>query len=175
MSQGIAKTFKKYFGCVNELLTQNKNLGEVAELILPERNIYYMITKTRYYDKPSYQNVFLALNNLKESCQLSYVTHLAMPRIACGLDKLNWDIVFKLINYVFKDTNIKIYIYVTETDENNSKLSILKVDIVNEPPYIPVWDRDIIKQEQYKDNFCKEMIDYLNSPGDELYLDYFFG
>ena len=173
MSQGIAKTFKNYFRCVNELIAQNKNLGEVAELILTERNIYYMITKTKYYNKPSYQNVFVALNNLKESCQLHCVTYLGMPRIACGLDKLNWEIVCKLINFVFKDTNVKIYIYTKEMDQNGTKLNVLKVDIIDEPLCIPVWDRDNIKQEQYKDNFCKEIIDYLNGPGNEFYLDYF--
>lgn len=173
MSQGIARTFKNCFGCVNELIAQNKNLGEVAELILPERNIYYMITKTKYYNKPSYQNVFIALNNLKKSCQLHYVNYLGMPRIACGLDHLNWEIVLKLINFVFKDTNIKIYIYVKERNQNDVKLNILKVDLINEPLCVPVWDRDNIKQEQYKDNFCSEIIDYLNGPENELYLDYF--
>ncbi|KAJ8938808.1 hypothetical protein NQ314_011325 [Rhamnusium bicolor] len=43
MGQSIVTLFKKCFG---ELLMQNKNLGEVAELILPERDIYCMITKT---------------------------------------------------------------------------------------------------------------------------------
>lgn len=31
-----------------------------------------------------------------------------MPRIACRLDKLNWQIISKIIKYIFQDTNIKI-------------------------------------------------------------------
>ncbi|KAG5897567.1 hypothetical protein JTB14_007279 [Gonioctena quinquepunctata] len=57
MGEGIAAQFKKLFGSVSTLMEQKETVGEVAELQLPERNIYYMITKFRYYEKPFYRVV----------------------------------------------------------------------------------------------------------------------
>lgn len=70
-----------------------------------------MITKPKYYHKPTYDCFERALNSLKQSCLKFKVNELAMPRIGCGLDQLNWDLVKRLIDDIFHDTNIKITIY----------------------------------------------------------------
>lgn len=39
------------------------------------------------------------------------VGKLAMPKIGCGLDRLNWDDVSYLIQDIFKDIDIEIRVY----------------------------------------------------------------
>jgi hypothetical protein len=65
MSKGIAVEFKKRFGGVEELKKQARTVGEVAVLSRPAKSnsgekpaprfIYYMITKLKYFHKPTYQ------------------------------------------------------------------------------------------------------------------------
>ncbi len=40
-----------------------------------------------------------------------------MPKIGCGLDGLNWDIVRSIIKEVFKDTDIEILICIREDEK----------------------------------------------------------
>lgn len=101
MGKGIAIQFKKIFGSVNTLRQQEKTIGEVAELKLPTRNIYYMITKFKFNDKPSYRTVWNALRDLKRKCESNQDKNLALPKIACGLDGLNWEKVQAMIEFIF--------------------------------------------------------------------------
>ena len=39
-----------------------------------------------------------------------------MPKIGCGLDKLDWNVVITIIKNVFFETTIRIDVYCLETD-----------------------------------------------------------
>ena len=39
------------------------------------------------------------------------VKKLAIPRLGCGLDKLNWSAVSKLIEDIFSESGIEITVY----------------------------------------------------------------
>lgn len=111
MGNGIAVQFKKRYGRIEELKEQNVNVGEVAVLENNGNYIYYLVTKKNYYDKPTYHNVEKTLVNLRERCVNHKIKLLSMPRIACGLDKLDWRRILLIIKKIFKDTKIKIIIY----------------------------------------------------------------
>ncbi|KAG5880375.1 hypothetical protein JTB14_027282 [Gonioctena quinquepunctata] len=104
MGKGIAARFKQLFGSVNTLIEQKKMVEEVAELRLSEKNVYYMVTKFRYYEKPSYRSVWNALRNLKKKCEENKDQYLAMPKIACGLDGLSWEKVQAMIEFILIPT-----------------------------------------------------------------------
>jgi len=114
MSQGIANEFRKKFKRIDELLLQNKKVGEIAYLKDNDRYIFYLITKEHFYDKPSYFNVFLTLWNLKELLETLKVNKLAIPEIGCGLDKLKWPIINDMLEHIFCNTNIDIYVCLPE-------------------------------------------------------------
>ena len=63
-----------------------------------------LVTKERYYQKPTYQSLQEALEKLADRCRVDGVANLAMPLIACGLDGLEWDKVSAMIQDVFRDT-----------------------------------------------------------------------
>lgn len=115
MGKGIALTFRRKFDKVKELLEQKKNTGEVA--IIPRDTamkgsfIYYLITKDKYYGKPTYDSLTKSLISMKEHIKKNNVTKLSIPKIGCGLDRLDWDKVKVIITDVFKDVDIKITVY----------------------------------------------------------------
>ena len=111
MGAGIAAQFKNTFGNVDLLLSQEKKVGEVAYMTFPDRNVFNLITKELYFHKPTYDNLRIALTNLRLLCEQLDVTKLAMPKIGCGLDKLQWIMVENIIKSVFLHSKIEISIY----------------------------------------------------------------
>ena len=117
MGKGIATQFKKRFGKLAELKAQNRKPGEVAVIETdPDtdgntRHIFYMITKERYFQKPEYVTFYLSLVHLRNLCLSNGLTSVSMPKIGCGLDRLEWDIVKTYIHKIFNDTDITINVY----------------------------------------------------------------
>ena len=56
----------------------------------------------------------LALRKLLYECEIRDIKKLAMPKIGCGLDGLNWERVSQMIREIFEDTDIQITIYYIE-------------------------------------------------------------
>lgn len=132
MGKGIAVEFKKRFASVGALKAQQKKVGEVAVLKISafqqssnasaanipaasggyeDRYIYYMITKLKYFNKPTLDDFSASLKQLKELAVTHKILALSMPRIGCGLDKLEWKVVKKLIAETFHGTNIVINVF----------------------------------------------------------------
>lgn len=117
MSKGIAKLFRSKFGRVQDLEKAKADIGEVAVLdIGPNRFTYNMVTKAKYSDFPTYESLRRSLTATKEHALQNNVKHVAMPKIGCGLDKLNWNAVRTLIKNVFLETDIKITVYHLDSD-----------------------------------------------------------
>lgn len=79
------------------------------------RTVFNLVTKQYYYDKPTYQTMRQALEDLYyklERLEFVFGNHvkLAMPLIGCGLDKLEWNKVSEIIKDVFKDADVEILV-----------------------------------------------------------------
>ncbi|KAJ8257214.1 hypothetical protein GJAV_G00183140 [Gymnothorax javanicus] len=111
MGAGIATIFKRKFGGVSELKAQQKMPGECAVLKRGERWVYYLITKKKASQKPTYKSLQQSLEAMKRHCLENGVVRLSMPRIGCGLDRLKWEKVSLMIEEVFGDTDISITVY----------------------------------------------------------------
>lgn len=79
-----------------------------------QRFIYYLITKAKATEKPTYDDLRNSLIDMKKHCVENGVQTLAMPQLGCGLDRMKWDIVKKIICEVFADTKIHITVYVLD-------------------------------------------------------------
>lgn len=99
------------FGGMAELKAQNTQVGGVAVLKRQDRFVYYLITKESYFNKPTYETLHLSLQSLRNHLILNEVQQLAMPRIGCGLDGLQWPKVKDLIEEVFRDTEIQVNVW----------------------------------------------------------------
>lgn len=81
----------------------------IGDCIL-EGHVLNLITKGRYFQKPTYQSMRLALEVMKRICGEEGIYMIAMPIIGCGLDKLSWDKVAKIIKDLFMDTDVEILV-----------------------------------------------------------------
>lgn len=88
-----------------------KKIGQVAVLKRGERFIYYLITKAKATEKPTYDDLRESLEDMKKHCVVHDVQTLAMPQLGCGLDQLKWKKVKTIICEVFADTKIHITVY----------------------------------------------------------------
>ncbi|KAI4471144.1 hypothetical protein MML48_1g08476 [Holotrichia oblita] len=111
MGSGIAVSFRRDFKRVDELLGQRKTQGNVAILEDQGRYIYYLVTKRESSKKPTYQTLWLSLQKMKDHIIANSVKKLALPRIGCGLDSLEWNEVKAMLEYTFGDVDIEIKIY----------------------------------------------------------------
>ena len=72
--------------------------------------VFNLITKYRYYQKPTITTVMESLINMREYAVKNGIKKIAMPTIAAGLDSLPFRDVRLIIQDVFKDTDIKIIV-----------------------------------------------------------------
>ena len=106
LGAGIAKEFKKRF----KLNNNNLIAGKVSPSLSIVSNVFNLITKKLYWQKPTYQSLQDSLDSMKKSSIALGVKKLIMPKIGCGLDRLSWGTVRKMIKDTFKDTDIDIII-----------------------------------------------------------------
>lgn len=108
MGAGIAVPIKKKF-----------KLGEIKQidpLILRPgvaiyyHNVYNLITKEKYWHKPTYNTMAAALVSMYYHAIEHGINKIAMPKIGSGLDRLSWPKVRELIKDIFKDTDIEILV-----------------------------------------------------------------
>lgn len=116
MGKGIAVEFNKRFNMKyllahryfpnNSLIYYQLTNG----YCIKEGRILNLITKERYFNKPTLNSLKSALEHMKEICIEENILKIAMPKIGCGLDKLNWIDVKQLLFEVFQDTDIEIFV-----------------------------------------------------------------
>ena len=111
LGKGIAKTFERKFRLRSRLHQMNTDVGEVAAVLVGGRWIFNLVTKKRFFHKPRLGDLEKCLRNLRD-CIIRYnVGQLALPRLGCGLDKLDWRTVKQMISSIFYDCDIDITIF----------------------------------------------------------------
>lgn len=122
MGRGIVVEFNKRFDMKNILqskypdyLNQWHHKRYKYDCIL-EGRIFNLITKERYYHKPTYDSLYNALQTMRLIADREDINKIAMPVIGCGLDKLEWSRVSKIIKDVFYNTDIEILVCKVKED-----------------------------------------------------------
>lgn len=72
------------------------------------RGEYNLVTKEKFWQKPTLQTLRQALTNMKIFGENN--DKIAMPKIGCGLDRLNWQEVEQIIREVFADSDVEILV-----------------------------------------------------------------
>lgn len=104
--------FRREFKQIDHLLNQRQKQGGLA--VLENQNgegaryIYYLITKRESVGKPTYEKFWSSLQKMRNHIRENYVKKLAIPRLGCGLDRLEWVRVKHMIEFLFKDVEVNI-------------------------------------------------------------------
>lgn len=112
MGLGIVIEFNKKFHMKSKIQSYVKDSGQnlkVGQCILIDK-VANLITKSKYYGKPTYNTLKMSLEDLKDFVISENIQYLAMPKIGCGLDRLSWGKVREIIQDIFKDTDIEILV-----------------------------------------------------------------
>lgn len=116
MGKGIVVEFNKRFDMKNRLQVKDPdylhryNQHRIGGDCILEGRVLNLITKERYWMKPTIITMRLALQKMKKICLENNITKIAMPTIGAGLDRLAWSDVSKQVNDVFGDTDVDILV-----------------------------------------------------------------
>ena len=72
--------------------------------------VFNLVTKETFRHKPTMESVKESLLELKRQVNESSIKKLAMPKIACGLDGLDWERVSEQVRDIFSDTDVEILV-----------------------------------------------------------------
>lgn len=115
LGAGIAKIFSEKMNMQNRLkwtypiTTEGEQVKYIGKALLVG-NVFNLVTKAHHYDKPTYESLRFALEDMRDKCKILDIHYLAMPKIGCGLDRLDWNKVSKMIKEVFSDLDIEILV-----------------------------------------------------------------
>lgn len=104
---GIALEFDKRYKMGSKLRARYTVDGKVPQCIRVD-NTYNLVTKSKYWHKPTYKTLGDSLILMRDQMLNRGENKVAIPKIGCGLDKLQWGAVLELINNIFKDTDIEV-------------------------------------------------------------------
>lgn len=119
LSRGIALEFRRRYGHIEKLKQQHPKKTEIAYFKLGSRYILNLVTKEKCWQKPTLQDIYESLLNLRRFCQEVEIKKLAMPRIGSGLDQLDESTVLQMIKYIFQNSGISIQVI---SQQNASEL-----------------------------------------------------
>lgn len=110
LGAGIAKTFDSVYNMRFKLFRNYPNYEYNGGDALLIDNVFNLVTKQKYWHKPTYDSVRNSLEMMREYMDFVGANKLAMPKIASGLDRLEWSKVYDIICEVFEDTNLEIVV-----------------------------------------------------------------
>lgn len=122
MGRGIAFEFKRLFGGVELLKLQRAKIGQVASQTVDYQDrkllIFYLVTKQISKGKPTFEDFCACLEQLKAQCLERGVKTLSIPKIGCGLDRLDFQSVVEAIRRTFDGTGIIVTMYFMSEDRD---------------------------------------------------------
>jgi hypothetical protein len=114
LGAGIAKAFDSVYNMRFKLFRNYDNYEYSGGDALLVDNVFNLVTKHKYWHKPTYDSLREALEMMKEQLDFLGATKLAVPMLGCGLDRLQWAQVENIIKDVFADTDVDIVVCVLE-------------------------------------------------------------
>lgn len=112
LGAGIAKQFDNKYNMKNKLRNRYDAIDKTTYIghALLVDNVFNLVTKEKCYHKPTYDTLTASLIEMRDIMEQLDITKLAMPKIGCGLDRLDWDTVYDIISDIFENSDVEIII-----------------------------------------------------------------
>ena len=126
LKKGIATQFKTRFKNLSSIkmkeIARLKGVGGVAVLEENGRFLYNLVTKEHYFQYPvKLQNLEKSIRKMRNHARAHNIRRINMPRISCGLDRLKWFDVRRMLRKYFKNEYISIVVYNLANVEDDLK------------------------------------------------------
>ena len=112
LGAGIAKEFNKRYNMrteLNSIYGTSSIKDNLGKALLVGRT-FNLVTKEHYWHKPTYASLRTTLVDMRMQVLSMQIKKIAMPLIGCGLDKLRWEEVRKIIEKVFSKDDLEILV-----------------------------------------------------------------
>ncbi len=110
MHRGIALQFRARFPAVNDLPTGTP-VGGCIVAYHGEQVIFNLVSKPHFASKPTTRTLRNSIRAFREAAEAEGVTSVALARIGCGLDRMRWYDVRRILQTEFQGSNIHLYVY----------------------------------------------------------------
>ena len=114
-STGLPALFERMYGMKEKIeasyvddYTDNVDI-ELGEAILVD-NVFNLIVKENSYNKPDSDRLLDAIVNMRDQMDAKMIKKLAIPKICCGRNGLEWDDVRSMFEFVFADSDVQILV-----------------------------------------------------------------
>jgi Macro domain len=108
-SKGIADSICKI--CPANRQVYFVPVGSVSVTRSNKYVVYNLVTKCKYYEKPSYDSLKSCLKLMREKIIEDRIEKLAIPELGCGLDQLKWSRVLPMIKETLHGLKLDVYVY----------------------------------------------------------------
>jgi hypothetical protein len=112
---GLPALFEKMYNMKQkiEVFYGNEHTGE-TDLNLGEAflidNVFNLVVKESSYHTPDKDLLLDAIIDMRDSMEYEMITKLAIPKICCGRNGLEWDEVKAMFEFVFEDSDVEILV-----------------------------------------------------------------
>ena len=112
MSAGIARKIRRNYPFTYPA-GWNHSTNPLWPQWLPEskRYIYHLVTKQKFYQKPTYGTLRASLESMRSHAEHHRVRKISLPCTGSGLDKLEREQVRQLIQEVFRTSPVQITVF----------------------------------------------------------------
>ena len=125
LGAGVAKKIDEVYNMRNKLILDYEDSDSyacyVGKVLLID-NVFNLVLKKNPTKKAKYKKLRHTLENMKDEMEANLITKVAMPKIGCGHEGLEWSRVREIIEEVFDDTDIEILICSLDSKRNNIEL-----------------------------------------------------
>ena len=108
LGAGVARTIQEKYAVREEMLRQDHSIGSAVMTSSRGRVVYNLVTKRRFFDKPTYGSLEHCLRDLRRQMAANGHWYLAIPELGCGRDGLRLDVVTEILDKIFRGSGMKI-------------------------------------------------------------------
>lgn len=119
LGAGLAKALNEKFDLSKQLYFHyDEPVSYVGHALLINK-VFNLVVKQHYRAKASLDDLYDALENMKEVCREHGITEVYMPRIGCGREHLDWEEVKDILYDIFDESDVNVYVLTLPSQEDN--------------------------------------------------------
>ena len=145
MRKGFANTLSKRILLLEDWCkSRNCYIGDIMTFRADNNLVYNLITKTNHYEKPATDKIKTTLLAMRDHALGPNLRCIAMRKIACGLDEMDWREISSLIEHTFKNSGITIYVYTSKDDID--KIQKVEANILEQEEVLEIIESELIEK-----------------------------